>query len=77
MTLSSAIGSTSTATQAVPAHGHHHRRDGFDRQLQNAASGQVAQATTATTGGAGSLLSSDLLRQIQSLPGLAAATPLG
>lgn len=74
MTASPAIGSLSASDQAMPARAHQRHADGFDRQLQSAGA-QMAQSATAADSGAGSLLSSDLLRQIQSLTGLAAATP--
>jgi hypothetical protein len=75
MTTTPAVGSLSTLEQPVPARTHHRRADGFDQQLQSKTSGQIAQSPGAVGGGVGSLLSSDLLRQIQSLTGLAAATP--
>ena len=77
MTATPAISSLPTAETAAPRHAPHRRIDGFDRQLQSTTAGQMAQSAAGAAAGAGSLLSSDLLQQLQSLSGLAAATPAG
>ena len=82
MTVSSAINSFFAPDSAGSTRARQHRSDGFDRQLQSSVPGRVAQAASragaaSTPTGAGHLLSSDLLRQIQALPGVAAATPTG
>ncbi|HVB67600.1 MAG TPA: hypothetical protein VNE67_07055 [Acetobacteraceae bacterium] len=83
MTVSAAVNSFSAPDTTVSPRARQRREDGFDQQLQSSAPGQMAQAASgagvggSAPGGAGHLLSSDLLRQIQALPGVAAATPTG
>ncbi len=80
MTLSAPIGSLSSSpaasTQAPP---HRHHGDGFGQDMdaasrqtsQAAASGSGMQAASLAASGAGGLLSSDLLQQLQTLAGQA------
>ena len=75
MTTTPAISSLSTLSVLDPARTPHRRTDGFDRQLQSTTAAQVAQTAKGAAAGAGCLLSGDLLEQLQSLSGLAAATP--
>ncbi len=82
MTVSPAVNSFSAPDTTTSPRARQRREDGFDRQLQSSAPGQMAQAASGAgaggvSGGTGHLLSSDLLRQIQALPGVAAATPTG
>ncbi len=75
MTVSPAIGSLFTPHAAAPARAQPRRSDGFDRQLHGVTADRLAQSAAGAATSAGGLLASDLLRQLQTLSGLAQATP--
>jgi hypothetical protein len=76
MTVSAAVSTFLATSTTASGRVHPRRGDGFDRQLPSSAGRQATQAS-AGTGVSGHLLSSDLLRQLQALPGIAAASPTG
>lgn len=72
MTLSAPIGSISSQAPSIPAPGHRHHHRGFTHDLA-AATGPLSLAAAQTAPSAGQLLSSDLVRQLQTLTGQATA----